>query len=103
MFFSFEKLKYSSKRCQKIGLKGNPSYEYFEPPKKNFQYFDYREKIQFNSLDEFRTQDTVWNLLKTLCIQSQMEVPTWAKNYHILRSPIICESSTSTGQSRDSE
>ena len=79
MFFSFEKLKYSSKRCQKIGLKGNPSYEYLEPPKKNIQYFDYREKIQFNSLDEFRTQDTVWTLLKTLCIQSRMEVPTLPK------------------------
>ena len=71
-------MKYSSQRCQKIGIKGNPSYEYFESPKKNFQYFDYREKIQFNSLDEFRTQDTVWTLLKTLCIQSRMEVPTWA-------------------------
>ena len=65
MVFFFLEIEYSSKRCLKIVLKGNPSYEYFEPPEKNFRYFDYREKIQFNNLDEFRTQDTVWTLLKT--------------------------------------
>ena len=66
--FFFLETEIFFKRCQKVGLKGNPSYEYFEPPNNNFQYFDYREKIQFTSLDEFRTQDTVQTLLKTLCI-----------------------------------
>ena len=43
----------------------------------NYDEHDSIEKTQFNSLDVFRTQDTVWTLLKTLCVQSQMEIPTW--------------------------
>ena len=78
MFFFFLEIKIFFKAMPKNWSKGKSKLRILWTAKNNFQYFDYREKIQFNSLDKFRTQDTVWTLLKTLCIQSRMGVPTWA-------------------------
>ena len=71
-------MKLPSKRSNTTGLlKGCPNYQCFEPPIKNFIYFDFRDQIDVTHINTFKTQDTVWTLLKTLCTDSQVEVPTW--------------------------
>ena len=49
-----------------------------EPKRENKSYNQFKDMLNFEEIKKSKESDTVWFLMKTLCIQSVNEVPTWS-------------------------
>ena len=49
-----------------------------EPKRENKSYNQFKDMLNFEEIKKSKDTDTVWFLIKTFCIQSVNEVPTWS-------------------------